>query len=140
MSLLGSSNSSRYWRHFVPSALVWAGITWLSLVKDVPIPVGEIPLADKWGHMLAYLVFALCIAGDSYRAQLPTRAIYLWAVLLPVIYGGLIELIQPYFPPRRGEWLDWAADCIGVAIAIVLFLLFHLWSQRRKADKHPRSI
>ncbi len=135
MPLCGSSNSSRYWRYFVPSALVWAGITWLSLVKDVPIPVGEIPLADKWGHMLAYLVFALCIAGDCYRAQLSTCAIYLWAVLLPVIYGGLIELIQPYFPPRCGEWLDWAADCIGVAIAIVLFLLFHLWTKRRKAHK-----
>ena len=135
MPLCCSSDSSRQWRYFVPSALVWAGITWLSLVKAVPIPVGDIPLADKWGHMLAYLVFALCIAGDCYRAHLSPRATYLWAILLPVAYGGLIELIQPYFPPRRGEWLDWAADCIGVAIAIVLFLLFHLWTTRRKAHK-----
>ena len=125
------SSACGKWWHFVPSLSVWAGITWLSLIKSVPVPLmGEIPLADKWGHMLAYLVFALCMACDGYRVRLPARAIYLWATVLPVAYGGLIELIQPHFPPRTGEWTDWLADCIGVAVGLAIFGLYHLWDKR----------
>ena len=71
------SSACRKWWHFVPSLSVWAAITWLSLIKAVPVPLmGDIPLADKWGHMLAYLVFALCLAGDGYRARLSVRTLY----------------------------------------------------------------
>lgn len=134
------SSACGKWWHFVPSLSVWAAITWLSLIKSVPIPLmGEIPLADKWGHMLAYLVFALCLAGDSYRANLPVSKVYSMAVLLPVAYGGLIELIQPHFPPRSGEWLDWLADCIGTSIGIILFVGFHMYNKHRNESKHPEA-
>lgn len=118
---------------YLPSVIVAAGITWLSLIRDVPaIMQVDIPLADKWGHMLAYLVFALCLAGDSYRARVSTRVIYMVSIVLPVVYGGLIEVIQPYFPPRAGEWTDWLADCIGVAIGIAIFGIYHVYAIRRK--------
>lgn len=134
MPYLCTSCTGRRWRCFVPSLFVWAGITWLSLIKAVPVPLMEnIPLADKWGHMVAYMVFALCLAGDGYRAQMPVSRICLLAALLPAAYGGLIELVQPYFPPRQGEWLDWLADCIGVVAGMALFSLFLFCSNRRKA-------
>ena len=127
-----TSHTACRWRYFVPSLLVLAGITYLSLIKDVPVPeLQPLLLADKWGHMVAYLVFALCLAGDSYRARISTRVTYMVAVLIPVLYGGLIELIQPYIPPRSGEWLDWAADCIGAGIGIALFALFRLVVNRK---------
>ena len=141
MSSVCPSCIDRRWWHFVPSLLVWAGITWLSLVREVPVPLmAEVPLADKWGHMSAYFVFALILADDCYRARLSAYAIYLWAILLPIAYGGLIELIQPHFPPRQGEWLDWVADCIGVAIGVVLFLLYHLWDTRRKTRQQRAEL
>ena len=60
---------------YLPSVIVAAGITYLSLIKEVPFAVmGDIPLADKWGHMVAYLVLALCLAGDSSRARVNTCA------------------------------------------------------------------
>lgn len=123
----------------MPSLLVFAGITYMSLVKDAPIPMGDIPLADKWGHMLAYLVFTLCLAGDGYRAGLSPKHLYIWAIVLPVAYGGLIELIQPYFPPRQGEWTDWLANCIGTAVGIALFACFRVYIKRRNRRKHPTA-
>ena len=136
MPQLGTSDSSLRWWHFVPSFVVWAGITYLSLIKALPFRVMEdVPLADKWEHMVAYLVFALCLAGDSYRARIDARVIYMVALLLPICYGGLIELIQPYIPPRSGEWLDWAADCIGAGIGVALFGLFQLVVSDRKCTK-----
>lgn len=135
-----TSYAHQRWWHFVPSLLVLAGITYLSLIKDVPVPLmGEIPLADKWGHMLAYLVFALCLASDSYRARLSVRALFMWAILLPVVYGGLIELIQPHFPPRMGEWADWLADCIGTVVGIALFAIYHTTVHCRAKNISSRS-
>jgi len=122
---------------YLPSAIVAAGITWLSLVKEVPVPVmGDIPLADKWGHMLAYMVFALCLAGDSYTAHMNKRVIYTVSLVLPVIYGGLIELIQPYFPPRQGEMADWIADGIGAVIGVILFALFYIWYNHKHSPSN----
>lgn len=143
MALMPHSNTScthrRRW-HYLPSLLVLAGITYLSLIKDVPAFVPQnIPLADKWGHMLAYLVLGACTAADSYRAHLPARVIYLAALLLSVAYGGLIELIQPYFPPRQGEWMDWLADCIGAGMGILIFAAWHYLHKCHKCSSSPNN-
>ena len=131
MPLCCASSNKRWW-HFVPSLLVLIGITYMSLIKEVPFAVmGDIPLADKWGHMVAYLVLALCLAGDGLRARISVRALYMVAVLLPLIYGGLMEWIQYYFPPRMCEWLDWVADAIGTAIGVALFAIYHLWKSSK---------
>lgn len=117
---------------YLPSVIVAAGITYLSLIKEVPFAVmGDIPLADKWGHMVAYLVLALCLAGDSSRARVNTCAMYMVAALLPVVYGGLMEWLQYYFPPRSCDWLDWIADCIGTVAGVALFALYRLRQSRR---------
>lgn len=103
----------------------------MSLIKAVPFQVmGDIPLADKWGHMLAYLVLAICMAGDGLRARLRTKTLYMISVLLPIAYGGLMEIVQLHCPPRSAEWTDWLADGIGTAIGVVLFGIYHLLSRK----------
>lgn len=138
MSLFGISYNNKRWWHFLPSLLVLIGITYLSLIKEVPFAVmGEIPLADKWGHMVAYLVLAFCLACDSYRARVSTRVIYMVATLLPLAYGGLMEWIQYYFPPRMCELLDWMADGIGTIIGVALFAAYHLILRHK--TNHPKQ-
>ena len=129
MALMPRFNTScthrRRW-HYLPSLLVLIGITYLSLIKQVPFTVMEdIPLADKWGHMLAYMVLALCLSCDSYRARLSATALFAIALLLPLIYGALMEWAQYYFPPRRCEWLDWVADAIGTIVGVGLFAAYY---------------
>ena len=132
------SYSKRWW-HFVPSLLVLIGITYLSLIKDAPFAMmADVPLADKWGHMVAYLVFAMCLAADGCRARISVRIVYMVAVLLPLIYGGLMEWLQYYLPPRMCEWQDWLADAIGTAAGVGLFAVYHIWSSRR-AEQLPQS-
>lgn len=49
----------------------------------------------------------------------------LGAFLLPVLYGGLIELVQHYyFPPRIGDWYDFLADLLGSLAALPIALIF----------------
>jgi len=122
---------------YLPSVIVAAGITWLSLIRDVPAVMQvDIPLADKWGHMIAYMILTLCLAGDSYRARLSTRTIYMLALSLPLAYGGLMEWMQVYCPPRSCELQDWIADGIGAGIGILLFAVWHYLNKHRNTQ-HP---
>ena len=139
MALMPRFNTScthrRRW-HYLPSLLVLIGITYLSLIKQVPFTMMEdIPLADKWGHMLAYMVLALCLSCDSYHARLSARVLFAIALLLPLIYGGMMEWAQYYFPPRRCEWLDWVADAIGTIVGVGLFAAFYFIHK----TNHPTS-
>ena len=45
------------------------------------------------------------------------------------VFGGLIELIQPSFG-RSADMQDWIADIVGIALGIVLALLY------RRLRKH----
>jgi VanZ family protein len=50
--------------------------------------------------------------------------LWLIALVVPMVYGGIIEIVQElWFAPRSGEWMDWLADCIGVVVGIVLVMI-----------------
>ena len=118
---------SRQWWQLLPSLLVVIGITYLSLIKEVPFAdMGDIPLADKWGHAVAYMVLALCLAFDLHRMHAGVRVVYIVSILTPIIYGGLMEWMQYYFPPRMCDRVDWIADIIGTAAGVILYALLQL--------------
>ncbi|MCB1360515.1 MAG: VanZ family protein [Rhodobacter sp.] len=88
--------------------------TMLSPIPGARYVVGGI---DKIYQAIAFavLVFPL-ILTDSRRWK--------WVVPVAVLYGGLIELIQPTVG-RHAEWLDWGADVTGVLMGAALAELLH---------------
>lgn len=72
---------------------------------------------DKIYHFVAFgaIIFPL-IVTDSRR--------WYWAVPAVIVYGGLIELIQPGVG-RSAEWLDFGADITGVMAGAALAELLH---------------
>ncbi|MCA2010048.1 VanZ family protein [Cereibacter sphaeroides] len=72
---------------------------------------------DKVYHFIAFatLIFPL-ILTDSRR--------WSWAVPGAILYGGLIELIQPSVG-RSAEWLDFGADIAGVLAGAALSEILH---------------
>lgn len=70
------------------------------------------PGSDKTHHFIGYCALMLPTA---------LRRPKYWLVIALgfIIWSGLIELIQPHVN-RYGEWLDLAANSIGVLIAILL--------------------
>ena len=106
---------------YIPTILVAAGILYASLLTHPLAPLPHIRFADKWGHMLAYTCLSAIFLWDLTRAHAPRVRKYILVVVLPILYGGLIEILQEYFfPPRAGEWLDWLADIVGTVIGIGL--------------------
>jgi VanZ family protein len=47
-----------------------------------------------------------------------------WGFVMPVLYGGVIELLQSkVFIYRSGELLDFVADALGSLCALILALI-----------------
>lgn len=113
-----------YWK----SILVLSAIAYLSLLREPTISLPYVIGMDKWIHVIMYLVLTLTLLWDS--QQRPK----LWwiAGVFSAIFGGLIEVLQEqFFYPRTGDWMDWLADCIGVIVAIIVWLIGVKWYEKR---------
>ncbi|MDE5784263.1 MAG: VanZ family protein [Prevotella sp.] len=105
-------------------ALVWYLSIWFVLPEQVELP--SINFLDKWTHFVMYggTCSVIWIEYLRHHRQLDWENIFFWAWLMPILMGGLIELVQAYCTTNRsGEWLDWLADGIGVTLSIGVGLL-----------------
>ena len=102
--------------------------TWILCFMTIPeTPLSSVRFIDKWTHSLIYLVLGLSISLEYIRTtKYPSpKFIVVWVWLIPVIMGGLIEILQSNCTNgnRSGEWLDFYADAIGSTIALVIGIL-----------------
>lgn len=109
-------------------------IVLLSLLPIPDVKVGvHVPLADKWTHMVMYGVLTLIIWLEYRRShqQWDTWRLMLFAFLAPIAFGGLMELAQTHLTTcRSGEWLDFAANTIGVCLGTVCGLVAKIPTKR----------
>ena len=102
--------------------------TWILCFMTIPeTPLSSVRFIDKWTHSLIYLVLGLSISLEHLRntKQPSPKFIIVWVWLMPIIMGGLIEILQSYCTNgnRSGEWLDFFADAIGSTIAVLIGIL-----------------
>ena len=92
-------------------------ILYLSLIREPHVHLPKVAFADKWGHMLAYAVLGAAMAFDLIRDKRKWLWVWTLGLAIPIVYGGVIEILQgAFFYPRSAEWIDWLADIIGTAI------------------------
>jgi VanZ family protein len=109
-----------YWK----SIIVCIGILYVSLVRDPGISLPTFVGADKWVHGLMYAILGGIACWDSIGMKMSGWRLGLIAIVLPIVYGGVIEVIQEqWFAPRTCEWMDWLADCVGVMIGCLVVLV-----------------
>lgn len=114
-------------RRYPVTLLIAVCIVLLSLlpIPDIKMPV-QVPLADKWTHMVMYGVLTLAIWVDYKRSHRQYNAwlLFIFAFLAPIAMGGILELMQAYLTTcRSGEWLDLVANTIGVCIGSIVGIL-----------------
>ena len=110
-------------------------LTLLVVVLLSVCPIGapeiakDVPLADKWTHMVMYFGLSAVICFEYFRAHRPrptVASLFLCGLLFPAFVGGALELIQAYCTTyRSGEFLDFVADSLGAALCFLLALLLH---------------
>ena len=101
-------------------------ILYLSLVKEIKLPfVVEFSWRDKLFHAAAYLVLGLLFGIELKKDHITGLKYWLLLLLLPVSFGGIIELLQEFcFAPRVGDWFDFLANTIGVVTACLICKIF----------------
>ncbi len=112
-----------YLRRYPFTLLLVLSIVLLSLLPMPDIKLTkDVPLADKWTHMVMYGVLTLVVWFDYKRTHRQYKAwrLLLFAFLAPIAMGGILELMQAYLTTcRSGEWLDFVANSIGVCIGTI---------------------
>lgn len=103
-----------------PPASGWVRLLFWALVCGTVVmsllPVAQLPQAvvfwDKAQHALGFA--ALAFLGLLVGARRPWRTLAALALL-----GLGIEAAQSLTPWRQGDWLDWLADLLGLALGAV---------------------
>jgi VanZ family protein len=94
--------------------------TWLALTPKPP-EITPMVSSDKVRHALAFCLLLLLA-----RKAWPKASLWLRLFLPLLSYGLLIEIMQHQLPPRSFEWLDLAADGVGLlCAALVPAWVFH---------------
>jgi hypothetical protein len=83
---------------------------------------------DKIIHFSLFFILVL-------PALVAAPRIWVWVVPVAIVYGGLIEIIQPYFG-RGMEFGDFVANALGVLVAVPVSRWLHArgleWRQLAK--------
>lgn len=89
-------------------------------------PINQPPPApdgtDKLVHLIAFAALAFPLARTGRFGLVP---VFVGAS----VFGGFIEVLQPSFG-RSADMQDWIADIAGVALGIVLALLYRRFRKR----------
>lgn len=95
-----------------------------STVDNVP----KIRYNDKIIHLFMYSLLAFALFFESRKDLWFKNKNYKYLCFsfsIPIILGGVIELIQEfYFPPRTAEWYDWLADILGVMLGGLISIFY----------------
>ena len=106
------------------------------------IPTNEIPEVefdffipvDKLVHFCMYFGFGLTI-GFNYiwlnKGNIVLLRLLLFALLLPIVYGGIIEILQGKYFNRSTELEDFIANSVGAFCAMPLSLLLRKYLLRK---------
>jgi VanZ family protein len=133
----------RIFKYTWPPAIVAVIIFYLScLIPTNDIPDVEfnffIPM-DKIAHFLMYFGLSI-VASFNYIYDRKGKIIILklvaFAVLIPIVYGGLIEILQAeYFVDRGGDWYDFLADVLGSLSTLPFSLWFRRYLLNRELEE-----
>lgn len=119
--------SLHFVRKYPVSCFLFALIWYLSLFFVAPeTPLNNIKLIDKWVHFIMYGGTCGVLWMEYIRQhQRPDYGkLFIWAWVAPIVMSGIIEVLQEYCTEtRNGDWIDLAANAIGVTLGAIFGLI-----------------
>ena len=112
-----SRRATRWWQAVGLYAVVMAVFAVAPLPEQPLTPVGPL---DKMEHVCEYALFAWGLAHAARLSAYSTTSLVLVAMIAPMLYGGVLEVVQAFIPYRSAEWGDVAADVLGVMMGFVI--------------------
>jgi VanZ family protein len=105
-----------HWILYVMPFLFWIAICIVSVLMLITLPPPKVNFQylDKIEHASIFMV----LAGMGFISwPLKTKIV----TISLISYGGMMELAQGAFTTtREASWADWAADALGVFVALII--------------------
>lgn len=125
-----------------PSVIIATIIFYLSCLiapNDIPEVDFQFPIEkDKIVHFLMYFGLA-GIGSFNYiylnKGKIIILKMLIFAVLIAILYGGLMEILQANYFNREGDWFDFLANSLGALSTIPLSLWFRKYLLRKELIK-----
>ena len=121
-----------------PPMIVASVIFYLScLIEPSDVPEVELDFfipVDKLVHFCMYFglsLVAMCNYIYVKKGKVSIPILLIFCILLPMAYGGLIEILQDRYFDREGDWWDFLANMTGVLIAIPFAIWFKDFYERK---------
>lgn len=112
-----------YLKKYPLTLLIVVTIFYLSFFKPPQTDMEEIPGLDKLVHICMYGGLCLLIWIEYLRIHpaINRTRMFIGGILLPALLSGSIELAQSYLTEHRGgDWLDLAANILGIVLAALV--------------------
>lgn len=116
-----------YIKKYPLSLLVILAVIYLSFFKppSTDLALMKIPHMDKLVHLCMYAGMSGMLWVEFLHAHrrdhAPLWHAWVGALLCPVLFSGVVELLQQYCTSHRGgDWLDFAANATGALLATLL--------------------
>lgn len=124
----------QYTLSFICMVVIWI----LCLVPIPETPLSQINMVDKWTHIVMFGGWCTVLwleYGLRHRVINMKRAIP-YAIIFPILMGGLIEIVQQTCTGgnRSGDFIDFIADAIGVALGAAIGIPLALMISTRNKD------
>ena len=107
----------------IPLTVIVTTVLTVAMLWPIDQPPPTPDGTDKLVHLIAFAALAFPLARTGRIGLVP---VFMGAS----VFGGLIEVIQPSFG-RSADMQDWIADIAGVALGIVLALLYRRFRNHR---------
>lgn len=107
----------------IPLTLIVATFLTVAMLWPINQTPPGLDGSDKFVHLIAFSALAFPLARTGRIGLLPV-------FIVASAFGGIIEVIQPSFG-RSADIQDWIADISGVAMGIVLALLYRRLRRHR---------
>jgi VanZ family protein len=131
----------KFLRFWLPVLLYVTLIFVVSSLQGLQPPQLFGTFSDKIPHAVEYGILGFLLVRAIRGTELLQRS--LPAGLVALIVGLAValadELYQAYVPGRQSDPFDYTADAVGLALAIVLFLVLRGVTRGRRAKRVTRA-
>ena len=135
---------THYLKKYPLTLIVICIIFYLSFFTPPKTDMEEIPGIDKIVHICMYggLCTVLWIEYFHNHRTRNYHRMFIGGILCPILMSGVIELLQEHCTTNRGgDWLDFAANSLGVLLAAALgkyAIKPIFWGRRNAGDSHEQ--
>jgi VanZ family protein len=112
-------------------ALVIVVLSFTSAGTFSHLHLPPIPNLDKVVHAIMYFTLMFALIFEN-RTILTSPGKYAALAVIPLLFGGVIEVFQSMFTTTRtGDILDFCANAAGITLSVLVWVLI---KQFRKTD------